>query len=85
MVIPSTLQALEPLHAAYRRETCLPIIQSALEAGRLKLIGWLPEVRLRMVLPEEVAHFDPHDLAFWNIHTPEEFRQAEELARLEEN
>jgi molybdopterin-guanine dinucleotide biosynthesis protein A len=85
VVVPSTPQGLEQLHASFRRETCLPIIQSALEAGKLKLIGWLPEVRLRMVLPEEVAHFDPHDLAFWDIHTPEEFRQAEELAGLEEN
>jgi molybdopterin-guanine dinucleotide biosynthesis protein A len=33
-------------------------------------------------LPEEVAHFDPQGLAFWNLNTPEDFRQAEERARL---
>jgi molybdopterin-guanine dinucleotide biosynthesis protein A len=85
VVIPSTHQGLEPLHAVYRRETCLPIIRSALEAGKLKLIGWLPEVYVRMVPPEETARFDQQGLAFWNINTPEEFRQAEERARLEEN
>ena len=85
VVIPSTPEGLEPLHAVYRRETCLPVIRSALEGGKLKLIGWLPEVNVRLVLPEEAAPFDPHDLAFWNINTPEDFRQAEERARVEGN
>jgi len=84
VVIPSTPDGLEPLHAVYRRDACLPVIQSALEAGQLKMAGWLSEVNVRIVLPEEVEHFDPHGLAFWNLNTPEEFRQAEERARLEE-
>ena len=49
------------------------------------MIGWLNEVNVRIVLPEEVAHFDPLGLAFWNLNTPEEFRQAEKRASLEEN
>jgi len=85
VVIPSTPDGLEPLHAVYRRETCLPVIHSALENGNLKMTGWLPQVSVRIVLPEEVAHFDPHGLAFWNLNTPEDFRQAEEYARLEDN
>ncbi len=85
VVIPSTPNGLEPLHAVYRRETCLPVIRSALESNELKLIGWLPQVRLRIVPPEESAGFDPDGLAFWNLNTPEEFRQAEQRARLEEN
>jgi molybdopterin-guanine dinucleotide biosynthesis protein A len=84
VVIPSTPDGLEPLHAVYRRETCLPVIHSALEKGILKMVGWLPEVKVRIVLPEEVARFDPHGLAFWNLNTPEEFTQAEARARSEE-
>jgi len=84
VVIPSTPDGLEPLHAVYRRDTCLPVVRSALAAGNLKMTGWLPEVSVRIVLPEEVTHFDPHGLAFWNLNTLEEFRQAEERARLEE-
>ena len=84
VVIPTTPEGLEPLHAVYRRDTCLPVIQSALEKGNLKMVGWLPEVIVRIVLPEEVARFDPPGLALWNLNTPEEFRQAEERARLEE-
>jgi molybdopterin-guanine dinucleotide biosynthesis protein A len=84
VVIPSTPEGLEPMHAVYRRDTCLPVVRSALEAGKLKMISWLPEVSVRIILPEEIAHFDPHGLAFWNLNTPEEFRQAEERAREEE-
>ena len=49
------------------------------------MVGWLPEVKVRIVIPDEVARFDPHGLAFWNLNTPEEFIQAEERARLEDN
>ncbi len=84
VVIPTTVEGLEPMHAVYRREACLPVVRSALEAGKLKMISWLPEVRVRIVQPEEIAHFDPDGLAFWNLNTPEEFRQAEERAREEE-
>jgi molybdopterin-guanine dinucleotide biosynthesis protein A len=85
VVIPSTSQGLEPLHALYRREPCLPVIKTALDAGKLKLVGWLPQVKTRIVEPEELARLDPHGLAFWNLNTPEEFRQAEERARLDED
>ena len=85
VAIPSTPEGMEPLHAVYRRETCLAVVKSALDAGRLKLVGWLPEVNIRIVPPEETAQFDPQGLAFWNLNTPEEFRQAEERARLEKN
>jgi len=85
VVIPSTPDGLEPLHAVYRRGTCLPAVKSALAAGNFKMSGWLQDVRVRIMLPEELAQFDPHGLAFWNLNTPEDFRQAEERARLEEN
>jgi molybdopterin-guanine dinucleotide biosynthesis protein A len=84
VVIPSTSDGLEPLHAVYRREACLPVVRSALEAGNLKMTGWLKNVKVKIILPEEVTHIDPLGLAFWNLNTPEEFRQAEARARLEE-
>ena len=71
---------LEPLHAVYRRETCLPAIQSALDADLWKLIAWFPQVRVRSLSPKETAVHDPEGLAFWNLNTPEEFAQAEKRA-----
>lgn len=79
-VIPLTDQGMEPLHAVYRRETCLPAIQEALEAGAWKAIAWLPAVKVFNLRPEEILPYDPLSIAFWNLNTPEEFRQAEQFA-----
>jgi molybdopterin-guanine dinucleotide biosynthesis protein A len=83
-VIPRGVHGTEPLHALYRRESCLPAIRSALDAGEWKLISWLSSVKVRYVLPAEIAEIDPPGLAFWNLNTPEEFIQAEERARLQD-
>jgi molybdopterin-guanine dinucleotide biosynthesis protein A len=80
VVIPSSADGLEPLHAVYRRATCLPAIQEALMAGEWKLIAWFPAVKVRTLTPAETARHDPQGLAFLNLNTPEEFRQAERLA-----
>jgi molybdopterin-guanine dinucleotide biosynthesis protein A len=70
----------EPLHAIYRRETCLPAIEAAIEADQWKVIAWFPEVKVRVLTPDEIKRFDPAGLAFWNVNTPEEFIQAEAIA-----
>ena len=82
-VVPVTPEGLEPLHAVYRRATCLPVVREALEAGKLKLSGWLEKVETELVPPEVTAQFDPSGLAFWNLNTREEFRRAEAKAKLE--
>jgi molybdopterin-guanine dinucleotide biosynthesis protein A len=83
LVIPPSEEGYgyEPLHAVYRREACLPAIQSAIAADKWKLIAWFPQVRVRTLTAEEMQHGDPDGLAFWNLNTPEEFAQAEERAR----
>ena len=85
VVIPSTPKGLEPLHAIYHRETCLPVILSALQAKSFKLTGWLSEVHFKLIPPEVTLQFDPDGLAFWNLNTPAEFRLAEERVNLENN
>ena len=83
VVIPDSGGGLEPMHAVYRRETCLPAIESAIEADKWKLISWFPQVKVRTFQPDKVKTYDPSGLAFWNLNTPEEFAEAEELARQE--
>jgi len=85
VVIPSTPKGLEPMHAIYRRETCLPAIQSAMKAEQWKLIAWLPEVKVFYLSEKEMQLFDPQHLAFWNLNTQEEFERAEELAIQEDD
>ena len=85
VVVPHSIGGLEPMHAVYRRLTCLPVIQFALETNQLKVVAWFPQMRVREQTPEEVAALDPAGLAFWNINTPEDFSAAEQLARAEQN
>ncbi|HSQ39352.1 MAG TPA: molybdenum cofactor guanylyltransferase [Anaerolineales bacterium] len=79
-----TEEGYEPFHAVYRRATCIPAIQSAIEAEQWKVIAWFPSVKVRELTPAEVAAADPSGRAFWNVNTPEEFAEAERLA-LESN
>ena len=73
-------EAFEPLHAIYRRETCLPAIEASIDADQWKVIAWFPKVKVRVLTQDEVRQYDPSGLAFWNVNTPEEFTKAEEIA-----
>ncbi|HET9910347.1 MAG TPA: molybdenum cofactor guanylyltransferase [Anaerolineales bacterium] len=81
VVIPKSDEGYEPLHAIYRRETCLPAIESAIDTDQWKVISWFPQVNVRVLTSEEIKKYDPSGLAFWNVNTPEEFAKAEEIAR----
>ena len=80
-VIPRSETGTEPFHAVYRRETCLPYIQSALEAGKRRVDAWFSEASIRYLEREEALPYDPDQLAFLNINTPEELQEAERIAR----
>lgn len=81
VVIPNSGGNLEPLHAVYRRETCLPAIQAAIDADKWRVISWFPQVKVYNILPDEIKLYDSAELAFWNLNTPEEFAEAEQRAR----
>jgi len=78
--IPRTEGGLEPFHAVYRRETCLPHILAALEAEKRRVDAWFARVTLDLVREEEWQKIDPEGLAFLNVNTPDELHQAEEKA-----
>ncbi len=80
VVIAKTDEGYEPLHALYRRETCLPAIESAIVADQWKVISWFPKVKVRTLTADEVKSFDPSGLCFWNLNTPQEFLEAEKRA-----
>jgi molybdopterin-guanine dinucleotide biosynthesis protein A len=80
VVIAKTESGYEPLHAVYRRATCLPAIESAIDADQWKVIAWFPQVEVRVLTDEELNSFDPDGLAFWNVNTPEEFAEAERIS-----
>lgn len=80
VVIAKSEEGYEPIHAVYRRETCLPAIEAAINADQWKVIAWFPQVKVRVLTTDEIKEYDPSGLAFWNVNTPEEFAKAEKLA-----
>jgi molybdopterin-guanine dinucleotide biosynthesis protein A len=80
VVIAKTEEGYEPFHALYRREVCVAAIEAAIAADQWKVIAWFPQVKVKILTPDEVRAFDPSGLCFWNLNTPEEFLQAEQQA-----
>lgn len=80
-VIPRTEGGTEPFHALYRRLACLPPIQAAIAADKWRVDAWYSKAQVYLMSPQETAQNDPGGLAFWNVNTPEELHQAEEIAR----
>lgn len=80
-VLPSTHSGAEPMHAVYRRQTCLPLVKSAIEDDQWRMISWHDQADVRILSPEETGEHAPLETTFWNLNSPEDFRKAERLAR----
>ncbi len=78
VVIPRWNGEYEPLHAVYRR-ACLPAVEQALARGDRRMISFFPAVQVRIVEQAEIAEIDPQGLGFFNVNTPEDLRQAEQI------
>jgi len=76
--VPTTSHGYEPFHAVYRRETCLPLIEAALEQGQTKATIWYEEARLIEFTPAMVLHADPRGGSFVNVNTPQELANMEQ-------
>jgi molybdopterin-guanine dinucleotide biosynthesis protein A len=74
IVIPKHEDGFEPLHAVYRRSTCLKAVETALGARDRSLIGWHDQVRVKAISDDEAKRFDPGLRCFLNINTPDEYQ-----------
>ncbi len=79
VVIPRWDDKLEPLHAIYSKN-CLEPIERLIRGRDLRIVHFLPEVRVRYVGEEEIERFDPKHLSFFNINTPEDLEQARRMS-----
>ena len=80
-VIPTSDRGLEPLHAVYRKKTCLSFVKDSLNTGDRRMITWHNEGNVHILPPKFVRQFDPHGVVFWNVNTPRDFIEAEVKAR----
>ena len=80
-VIPSSDRGLEPMHAVYRKKTCLSLVKDSLNKGDRKMITWHKEGNVHILPTKFVRQFDPHEVLFWNVNTPRDYIEAEAKAR----
>jgi molybdenum cofactor guanylyltransferase len=80
VVIPQTEGGMEPFHAIYRRDTCLPAVERALAGGHWRVDSWFSDVKIHYIPPSELRRYDPEQIVFLNLNTPADFTQAEKLA-----
>lgn len=78
VVIPRIGDKIEPLHAVYSKN-CLPILESQLGEGRLKISNLFDEVEVRYVDKEEIEWFDPQHLSFLNVNSEADLRKAKSI------
>jgi molybdopterin-guanine dinucleotide biosynthesis protein A len=76
LVIPRTREGLQPLHAVYRR-SILPAMEEQLRMQQWDLRALVPNVRARVIGPEQIARLDPAALSFFNVNTPEDYATAQ--------
>lgn len=74
-VVPRIGADYETLHALYSKR-CLPAMESALAAGRMRVISFFQDVEVREVGEADLRRVDPGLRSFINVNTPEELAAA---------
>ncbi len=77
-LIPQTPDGHQPLCALYGKDS-LPVFESQLKRGDLRLYQALRKVRKRYLSPELVSSADPSGLNFFNLNTPQDLARAQKL------
>lgn len=65
----------QTLHAIYHRR-CLPAIERAIEAGRLQIVSFFDDVRVREIDIDDIVRIDPELRSFFSVNTPEALETA---------
>ncbi len=73
-VVPQTSRGLEPMHAFYSKN-CIQPMQRCIEEGRLRIIDFFPEVKVKIVDEKEFQGLDDSIRSLVNLNTPEEYKK----------
>ena len=79
VVVPIKNDYPEPLCAFYGKK-CAPHIEESISRGRLKMIGFHEQVRVRRVEEAAWRAWDPEGTSFLNANTPEEFEKIKTIS-----
>ena len=74
LVVPVTASGYESLHAIYSRR-CLPVIESQIERGELKVSHLFKNFKTLEIHGDEIRRFDPEGRLFVNLNRPDDLNQ----------
>ena len=77
-IVPYTARGYHPLCAAYT-PACRVAVSARLASGKLKMIDFLEDVRVRKVSTDEINGFGDHGRMLANVNTPAEYGALEAL------
>lgn len=76
-VIPRTDKGYEPLHAVYRKSSCLSAVKESLDSGDWRVISWISKVKVAFIEKQELRILDPEGITFWNMNTIGDIQRAQ--------
>lgn len=74
VVVPQTTRGLEPMHAFYSKN-CIQPMYRCLKEGRLRVIDFFSEVKVKIVNENELKELDVSTQSLLNLNTPEEYKK----------
>lgn len=74
VVVPQTYRGLEPMHAFYSTN-CIQPMYRCLEEGKLRIVDFFSEVRVKIVDEKEFGGLDVSTQSLINLNTPEEYKK----------
>ena len=77
-IIPETHKGIEPLCAAYSRES-LPLIENKLMQKKFKIRRLFTKNRLKTISEKTIRRVDPDLISFFNINSPDELQKAKRI------
>ena len=80
VVLPRLGDLVEPLHAVYGKG-CLGPMERQLSRGRRRIVSFFDDVRVCYVEQAEVDRYDPRNLSFLNVNTPDDWQRVQALLR----
>ena len=78
IILPQTAAGFEPLCAVYSKR-CLKSAADHLKADKLKIQWALRSHRTKIIAEKDLRQVDPELVSFFNINTPQDLENAEEM------
>jgi len=75
IVVPVIEGRYEALHAIYSRK-CLPVVESQIERGELKVSHLFKKFKTREIPGDEIRRFDPERRLFSNLNRPDDLKEV---------